>query len=156
MDRPGRQRARQDSSDAARQAMPTSALPGSAEKIEVLARRAARREQMHVAGDVLEDTGRALHWEQRGNGVFVAAATREVRAEPGDAGPGPISFGDRLRQLRLEAGLLLRHLARRSGVSSACLSRLENGDRLPSIGTLISLAVALDCSLDELVGRYRR
>jgi PTS system nitrogen regulatory IIA component len=53
-------------------------------------------------------------------------------------------FGATLRLLRVDAGLTLRALARRIGVSSAYLSRVENGhDPAPTPDRLIAIADAL-------------
>lgn len=58
----------------------------------------------------------------------------------------------RLRELRRERGLTLTALAGRTGISAAHLSRMEKGERQPSIGSLIQLARAYGVSLGELVG----
>lgn len=54
-------------------------------------------------------------------------------------------FGAALRLLRVEAGLSLRALAQRIGVSSAYLSRVEHGhDAIPTPDRLTAIASALD------------
>jgi PTS system nitrogen regulatory IIA component len=54
-------------------------------------------------------------------------------------------FGATLRLLRLDAGLSLRDLAARVGVSGAYLSRVEHGrDPVPTADRLVALAHALD------------
>jgi nitrogen PTS system EIIA component len=54
-------------------------------------------------------------------------------------------FGAALRLLRLDTGLSLRDLARRIGVSSAYLSRVENGhDPAPTPDRLVAIARTLD------------
>ena len=52
-------------------------------------------------------------------------------------------LGANLRRLRLAQGLTLAELAQSAGVSSAMLSRLENGVVSPSLDTLGALADAL-------------
>lgn len=52
-------------------------------------------------------------------------------------------FGSRLRQLREEAGISCNELARRSGVSDGMISRLERGERTPTLDTARKLARAL-------------
>jgi PTS system nitrogen regulatory IIA component len=53
-------------------------------------------------------------------------------------------FGATLRLLRMESGISLRALAQRVGVSSAYLSRVENGhDPAPTADRLISIAEAI-------------
>ena len=53
-------------------------------------------------------------------------------------------FGAALRLLRVDAGVTLRALAERVGVSSAYLSRVENGhDAVPTPDRLADIAAAL-------------
>lgn len=60
--------------------------------------------------------------------------------------------GTALRLLRIDAGLSLRALAQRVGVSSAYLSRVENGhDPAPTPERLIAMAEALDVPPNMLV-----
>ncbi|MGN9781494.1 helix-turn-helix domain-containing protein [Nonomuraea sp. ZG12] len=61
----------------------------------------------------------------------------------------------RLRELRRERGVTLATLADWTGISAAHLSRMEKGERQPSIGSLIQLARAYGVSLGELVGDER-
>lgn len=58
----------------------------------------------------------------------------------------------RLKQIRLSRGLTLAQLAHKIDMSSAHLSRIETGERQPSIGALIQLARAHGISLSKLVG----
>jgi len=44
-------------------------------------------------------------------------------------------------------------LARKLGVSIPTVSRWENGEKFPSAARLPALALALDCTIDELYGR---
>ena len=64
-------------------------------------------------------------------------------------------FGQRLRQMRLHAGLSQSALELRSGIPKARLSRYENGHVLPSIETLGRLASALEVSEASLLGDRR-
>ncbi len=64
-------------------------------------------------------------------------------------------FGQRLRQVRLNAGLSQSGLEGRSGIPKARLSRYENGHVLPSIETLGRLAAALQVSEASLLGEQR-
>jgi transcriptional regulator with XRE-family HTH domain len=59
-------------------------------------------------------------------------------------------LGERLKSLRVEAGLSLRELARRAGVSPSFVSQIENGKSQPSVATLYSFSQLLDVSIDEL------
>lgn len=65
-------------------------------------------------------------------------------------------FGARLRQLRVDRGLSLSELARRSGVDKGWLSHIEAGEgKNPSAATLAALAAALDVTVTALSGTAR-
>lgn len=57
----------------------------------------------------------------------------------------------RLRDARLRAGLSLRELGRRLGVSASFLSQIEGGKSDPSVSTLYALVSELQLSLDALL-----
>lgn len=59
--------------------------------------------------------------------------------------------GPRLRQLRLERDATLSDLAGETGISVSTLSRLESGQRRPTLELLLPLAAAHGVALDELV-----
>lgn len=65
------------------------------------------------------------------------------------------SFGQRLRQTRIRAGMSQSDLEEASGIPKARLSRYENGHVAPSIHTLERLARALDVSEAALLGDER-
>jgi len=60
--------------------------------------------------------------------------------------------GPRLRRLRSLRSTSLADLAERTGISKSTLSRLETGQRKPSLELLLPLAQAYGVPLDELVG----
>ena len=60
-------------------------------------------------------------------------------------------IGERLRSRRQEAGLSLRDLAERLGVSPSLISQIERGRANPSVSTLYAIVAELDISLDELL-----
>lgn len=62
-------------------------------------------------------------------------------------------MGQRLRALRKELGWKLEELARRTGVSAAHLSRIESGERQPSLTTLSVVAKAYGVSFSDLLGQ---
>jgi transcriptional regulator with XRE-family HTH domain len=61
-------------------------------------------------------------------------------------------LGDRLRAAREQRGLTLDQLAERSGLSKAHLSRLESGERQPSIAALLDLANVLGVRVSTVLG----
>jgi len=60
--------------------------------------------------------------------------------------------GPRLRRLRAQRGVTLTSLAAATGISKSTLSRLETGQRRPSLEVLLPLAQAYHVPLDDLVG----
>lgn len=60
--------------------------------------------------------------------------------------------GPRLRRVRDERGMTLTELAAATGISKSTLSRLESGQRKPSLELLLPIAEAHQVPLDELVG----
>lgn len=62
------------------------------------------------------------------------------------------AIGQRLHGARETRGLTLDQLAALAGLSKAHLSRLECGERQPSIGMLIDLASALGTRISTLLG----
>ena len=63
--------------------------------------------------------------------------------------------GPRLRRLRGRRGLTLTEVAGMTGISKSTLSRLESGQRKPSLELLLPLTQAYHLPLDELVGAPR-
>jgi transcriptional regulator with XRE-family HTH domain len=61
------------------------------------------------------------------------------------------TLGARLRELRTEREWTLGDLATRSSLSQAYLSRIESGDRQPSLATLFTLARVLEVSVSNLL-----
>ncbi|MBT3150373.1 helix-turn-helix transcriptional regulator [Streptomyces sp. CHD11] len=70
-------------------------------------------------------------------------------SEPADALP---AVAPQLRSLRRRASLTLEAAARDAGLSPAHLSRLETGQRQPSLPTLLSLARVYGTTVSELLG----
>jgi transcriptional regulator with XRE-family HTH domain len=62
------------------------------------------------------------------------------------------TVGPRLRALRREREMTLTGLSAATGISVSTLSRLESGDRRPTLELLLPLARAHGVTLDELVG----
>jgi transcriptional regulator with XRE-family HTH domain len=63
--------------------------------------------------------------------------------------------GPRLRRLRERRAMTLTAVAARTGISKSTLSRLESGQRKPSLELLLPLAETYHLPLDELVGAPR-
>jgi transcriptional regulator with XRE-family HTH domain len=61
------------------------------------------------------------------------------------------AVGPRLRELRRRRGATLTQLAEDTGISVSTLSRLESGQRRPTLELLLPLARAHQVPLDELV-----
>jgi transcriptional regulator with XRE-family HTH domain len=59
-------------------------------------------------------------------------------------------LGARLKELRQNAGLSLRELARQADVSPSLISQIENGKSRPSVSTLYSFARLLNVAVDEM------
>jgi transcriptional regulator with XRE-family HTH domain len=81
---------------------------------------------------------RALAWPSVEGSADIASVLAEV--------------GPRLRRLRRRRGVTLTALAATTGISKSTLSRLESGQRKPSLELLLPLAEAHQVPLDELVG----
>jgi transcriptional regulator with XRE-family HTH domain len=62
------------------------------------------------------------------------------------------AVGPRLRTVRQERGATLAQLAATTGISVSTLSRLEAGERRPTLELLLPLARAHQLPLDELIG----
>jgi len=60
--------------------------------------------------------------------------------------------GPRLKRLRVQRGATLTSVAAATGISKSTLSRLETGQRRPSLELLLPLAQAYRVPLDDLVG----
>ena len=60
--------------------------------------------------------------------------------------------GLRLKQLRTVAGLTLEGLAAKSGVSRAMLSKVERGEKSPTLTVFVRIAAGLNVSLSTLMG----
>ncbi|MDN5919307.1 MAG: XRE family transcriptional regulator [Pseudonocardia sp.] len=53
------------------------------------------------------------------------------------------AIGPKVRRLRQDGGLSLQQLARRAEVSAAAIHKVERGDMVPTVTTLLKLAAAL-------------
>jgi transcriptional regulator with XRE-family HTH domain len=60
------------------------------------------------------------------------------------------TLGARIREYRRQAGLSVRGLAAKSGVSASLISQIERGRSTPSVSTLLSIASELGLPMGEL------
>ena len=65
-------------------------------------------------------------------------------------------LGERIRALRRDRGVTLEDLAGRSGVSRAMISKLERGEKNPTLVVAAKVAEGLGVSLSRLVGVEER
>lgn len=63
-----------------------------------------------------------------------------------------VGVGPRLRGLRQDKGVTLAEVAEATGISTSTLSRLESGQRKPTLELLLPLARQYQVALDDLVG----
>ena len=66
------------------------------------------------------------------------------------------ALGERVRKLRRGRGLTLEALAERSGVSRAMISKVERGEKNPTLVVAAKVAEGLGVSLSQLVGVEER
>ena len=77
---------------------------------------------------------------------------REERITPRTTAQVVDAVGPRLRALRARRDVTLAALANETGISVSTLSRLESGQRKPTLELLLPLARAYQVPLDDLVG----
>jgi transcriptional regulator with XRE-family HTH domain len=77
---------------------------------------------------------------------------RETRGKGGETFESP--YGQALRAFREETGFSQRRLARNSGVHYSEISRLESGERMPTLRTAVELAQALNLTPGERLLLY--
>lgn len=64
-------------------------------------------------------------------------------------------IGPKLRQLRLRKKIALVDLGKHTGLSASMLSQLENGKLIPTLPTLVRIAMVFDVGLDFFFGEKR-
>ena len=80
-----------------------------------------------------------------------ASARRAVTAQQNGDGPSEQGLGARVKALREAAGLSLRDLAAKSGVSAPMLSQVERGETSPTLTVAERIAAGLDLRLSQLL-----
>ncbi|MBV8546752.1 MAG: helix-turn-helix transcriptional regulator [Acidobacteria bacterium] len=63
-------------------------------------------------------------------------------------------FGRRLRELRQKYGVTQQQLSIATGLTEGYISNMERGLKVPSLTTILRLAVALGCKVTELVAIF--
>lgn len=64
-------------------------------------------------------------------------------------------FSRNIKYLLSSKGMSQRELARKIGLTEACMSRYCNGNRLPSVDRAVLMAQAMNVSIEELVIRRK-
>lgn len=63
-------------------------------------------------------------------------------------------FGQRLRELRQKYGVTQEQLSLATGLTEGYISNMERGLKVPSLTTILRIAVALGCRVTELVSIF--
>lgn len=63
-------------------------------------------------------------------------------------------FGRRLREMRLKRGMTQEALAQAAGTAGPYVSDMERGLKVPSLTTVLRLALALDCKPTVLISIF--
>ncbi|HYI12784.1 MAG TPA: helix-turn-helix transcriptional regulator [Thermoanaerobaculia bacterium] len=71
-----------------------------------------------------------------------------------EATPAGLLLGQRLRELRTKRRLTQQALAETAGIPQTHVSAIELGLMQPNLGTLLRLALALDCKVSALVAVF--
>lgn len=64
-----------------------------------------------------------------------------------------VQMGKRIKQRRKELHLTQEAFAKQVGISASFLGHIERGSRIASLDTLLSICIALDVSMDFIIGR---
>jgi DNA-binding XRE family transcriptional regulator len=151
--------------------IPTGNLPGTAGKLEDLRSRAKLRQSLFSRRDALESFTHSKVAKDTRNGkprLLGISADKDVFV--GDRGDGKkvaqshkmmsefrerslFTPGGRIKWLRKKAGISIKSMARRTGVSRPALAEIEADRTKPSLYTAIRICEVLGVSLDYLVGR---
>jgi transcriptional regulator with XRE-family HTH domain len=65
-------------------------------------------------------------------------------------------FGRRLRELRQKYRVTQQQLSIATGLTEGYISNMERGLKVPSLTTILRLAVALGCHVTDLVSTFDR
>ncbi|QPF88072.1 helix-turn-helix transcriptional regulator [Bradyrhizobium genosp. L] len=87
-----------------------------------------------------------------GTGAKRARLQRPPRTERAGDDALVAEVGSRVKQLRTQAGLTLEEFATQSGVSRAMLSKVERGEKSPTLAIIVRIAKGLNVSMSTLMG----
>lgn len=79
-------------------------------------------------------------------------AKKQINKATVATGQSPELIGKRVRSIRRRAGVTLEQLAERTGLNKGYLSRIESGEKSPSIATLLKLSAQLKVPTSQLFG----
>lgn len=79
-------------------------------------------------------------------------AKKQIKKAPGAASQSPELIGKRVRSIRRRSGVTLEQLAERTSLNKGYLSRIESGEKSPSISTLLKLSAELGVPVSQLFG----
>jgi len=75
-----------------------------------------------------------------------------INKTPGATGQSPELIGKRIRSIRKRVGLTLEQVSERTGLNKGYLSRIESGEKSPSIASLLKLGRELQVPASQLFG----
>lgn len=64
-----------------------------------------------------------------------------------------IQMGKRIMERRKELHLTQEALAEQAGISASFIGHIERGSRIASLDTMLAICIALDASMDFIIGR---
>ena len=64
-----------------------------------------------------------------------------------------VQMGKRIKQRRKELHLTQEALAEQADISASFMGHIERGSRIASLDTMLSICIALDVSMDFIIGR---
>jgi len=81
-----------------------------------------------------------------------AKPARQARASRANDDAIVVEVGSRVKRLRTQAMLTLEEFAAQSGVSRAMLSKVERGEKSPTLAIIVRIAKGLNVSMSTLMG----
>lgn len=66
------------------------------------------------------------------------------------------AFGQAVRAIRTEQGIAQEVLAQRAEIERSHMGKIERGEHMPTLGIILKIARALECSAAELMAATER